>query len=253
MTAQPAVRSVVSLHNRLIRLGYDDGREIGQIMWDLRKLAHQTQSDFDVRVTLADACARLGQREDAIREAKAAFGLRYTAQQGVTDLVTVLSGLGMVAEASAAAHMLMERAGFIKLEPSVSAVLLAAVCAGDVERLTTLVDALDDQDSPSAIALDAIKDAGLLEHLSAHQSIVNDILKDVRCIVKLHIDITGETAIALRYRVLGGTEDQLDMRRQMANALREYYSRQGFKSPPYLGRFTAVVSGVCTQEAVVTA
>lgn len=233
MPATPAAaRKSVELFNRMAEIGVNDVEEAVQCVFQLRTLARQGKLDFLGRVALAEALLIAGHRDEAVEQVEAAFHtVDFTDHEGMDRLSMALAHVGMRDRALSINKQLARSPGVAANHDAMANATVLALWAGDVEYLEELagLQQAAGTESPAAGCLSLIDRRGLRAHLSTHQRIVIECVKDVmvHSASNMAFDEVGAPMIFNTVLIDGLRASRREIEDRISSALEGYYSSAG--------------------------
>jgi hypothetical protein len=247
MTPKPE-EAVVQLHNELMELDYSEIEALARIAWQLRAIARKRPGDFRVRYSLAEAYARLGERDDALSEIRVAAGLRSQMPEAMAALAHSLAGLGEIKAATEMMHCLPTNLHARAADSQAAAVV--AVLAGDVDMLG-LYAGEDNEDSFlfASRTLRVLDENGILEALPEHAAAIRDTIVGTTTLVEFWIDdLESAATVVIRFFSTLPFVERIKQKKDLGRRLRNLYShrRRSGRNPAQV--LSVMLSGIPAKE-----
>jgi hypothetical protein len=247
MTPKPE-EAAVQLHNELVGLDLADTEALGQIAWQLRAIARKRPGDFRVRYSLAQAFARLGERDDALSEIRVATGLRSQMPEAMAELAHSLAGLGEIEAATETMHGIPTKLHVGAADSQAAAVV--AVLAGNVEMLRFYAGKeKEDSLSFASRTLRALDENGILEALPEHAAAIRDTIVGTTTLVEFLIDdLEAAATVIIRFFSTLPFAGRIKQKKDLGRRLRDLYSHRRKRGRNPAQALSVMLSGIPAKE-----
>ena len=226
MTGATPLEAAHEIFNRLAVVEPDGSTEAAQFVIQLARLNRQNPGDVTTRTAYAQALLLTGNRDAALAQIDAAYGLRNGANYAVSDRLAVLH---MCIAARQNAKGLALRTYFAAKEGAAPDAMhnaaLVALWLGDMVLLKRTAAAEAGRGEPS-IATDFVNilsSSFMAETLEGHQRIVIDCLGQTQAWVEFATDHDATPLIMITHYLATDAEGLRSTERQIYDRLGEYY------------------------------
>lgn len=202
MTAAAPESVAVSLWNRIVDLGGDDGADLDRINWQLRGLARQRPGDFIVRLAAARGLLARGLREDAQSHLDAAWSLRNGLPAvHVGNLAAVCLECGRLADARELTEALLAGGAANGDRQLFNLAVQLALRTGEVASAIAAEVATGLHDEGMQGFIDELERTNLAEAFREHQRIIEAAIGPHSCGFRadISVDEAGDLGAHLVY------------------------------------------------------
>lgn len=246
MTDKAPGLATVEIHNKLISISVTERDEILRLLWQLLAIKAKQPSTFAVRQTLAQAYAKLGQREDAAQETMAAYHLRSSAEQGLPELAESLVGIGDIQRASEVVHELQGRPDYRGNPHAQDTAALVAVLSGDVTLLQRAAALESPNHEFATQILGVLTEAGLLGAMSDYFAILRRVFLSRATIAQVVVDDAPGT-VAVRFYIPLPQRQRIELRKLADTELLQLREKTGLSG--FATALAVIITGIPTQGA----
>lgn len=236
----------------------DEQKKLGSLVWRARQLCHTRSADFSVRVALASALLQTGMREEALQQLDTAFGLLQINETVIAcNLAHLYLCVANYDRSQALFRMLTADPANLTLDLVTGNATRFAVSAGDVGYLREINDLTTDSLNHSfpKEVLQILEASEMVEHLSAHQKIVTEIVGEHQAWVgAAPIDEPdGPAAFAVWRHLMVDAAGCRALARRVTGALCAYYAEKGLPPGMYRGRLDTILLTLPAMDKAATA
>lgn len=213
--------------NRMADVWLGDMELAARVRFDLETLARQNKLDFTGKVAYAEALLILGERDEAIRQINAAYGVRDHTEIAAFDrLMHLHRDVAMRARAIELCRELIGIPGVAAMETIFQNCRMLALWTGDLGLLGEMTDRETRSGLPSLTceALSLLNGLGILDHVAEHQRIVADIVRDsqMHCQVYAVFDDDGQASLFQEIYIDGTKATRRGIRDDIRAAIARY-------------------------------